>query len=278
MRLGGPVYEKYQDPQGWIAALKRLGYTAAYSPVGADTAPDVIRAYRDAAAKANFVIAEVGVWKNPLSIDETERRKATEYSQTQLHLADQLGALCCVNIAGSRGPKWDGPDASHYTPEVFDMIVQSVRTIIDAVKPTRTFYTLEPMPWAPPDSIDSYLDLIKAIDRKQFAVHLDPVNMIISPKMFYENGAFLRECFATLGPWIKSCHAKDIILQPKLTLHLDEARPGLGHLDFATYLRELDKLPGNVPLMVEHLPTAEDYAAAAAHIRGVAAANQLKFI
>ncbi|HEY1629432.1 MAG TPA: hypothetical protein VGF52_06215, partial [Tepidisphaeraceae bacterium] len=127
MRLGGPVYEKYHDPQGWIAAMKRLGYSAAYCPVNSDANDQLIRAYRDAAAKANIVIAEVGAWNNnPLSKDEAERRKAIENCQIQLRLADEIGAVCCVNIAGSRGQQWDGPDSSHWDSDVFDLIVQSV--------------------------------------------------------------------------------------------------------------------------------------------------------
>ena len=69
------------------------------------------------------------------------------------------------------------------------MIVETIRSIIDAVKPTRTFFTLETMPWAYPDSPDTYLRLFKAIDRKQFAVHLDPVNLVCSPQRYYGNGA-----------------------------------------------------------------------------------------
>ncbi len=278
MRLGGPIHEKYQDPQQWIAALRRQGYSAAYCPIDASATSQTIRDYRDAAASANIVIAEVGAWSNPISPDENVRTKAIAHCQSQLHLADEIGAFCCVNIAGSRGPQWDGPDASHYTPEVFDLIVQTVRTIIDAVNPKHTFYTLEQMPWCPPDSPDSDLELMHAIDRPRFAAHLDPVNMITTPRRFYGNAAFLRECFAKLGPHIKSCHAKDITLQSKLTLHLDEVRPGLGQLDYATYLRELSKLPPDTPLMLEHLSTAEDYAAAAQHIRSVAARNHLYFV
>jgi hypothetical protein len=36
---------------------------------------------------------------------------------------------------------------------------------IDAVKPRRTFYTLEAMPWIFSDTPDSYLELMRAIDR-----------------------------------------------------------------------------------------------------------------
>jgi len=276
LRLGGPVFEKYQDPQGWINALKKLGYSAAYCPVGPDAGDDVVRAYEEAAAKAGIIIAEVGVWNNPMSPDEATRKAAQEKCRTYLALADRIGARCCVNIAGSRGTIWDGPDAANFTKQTFDMIVEITRATIDAVKPTRTYFTLEMMPWAYPDSPDSYLQLLKAIDRKQFAVHLDPVNIVCSPQRYYGSGPLIRECFEKLGPHIRSCHAKDIILRPQLTTHLDETRPGTGGLDYATFLKELSKLPGT-PLMLEHLSKAEEYVQAAEYIRGVAKEVGLSF-
>jgi sugar phosphate isomerase/epimerase len=125
------------------------------------------------------------------------------------------------------------------------------------------------MPWAYPDSVDSYVALLKAIDRKRCAVHLDPVNIVCSPQRYYSNAKLIRECFLKLGPHIKSCHAKDILLDSKLTTHLDEVRPGLGGLDYEVFLRELSKMP-DTPLMIEHLKGAEEYRLAAEHIRSVA--------
>jgi len=89
------------------------------------------------------------------------------------------------------------------------------------------------------------------------------------------NGKLIRECFAKLGPHIKSCHAKDIFLDAKLTTHLDEVRPGLGGLDYEVFLKELSKMP-DTPLMIEHLKGAEEYRLAAEHIRGVAKRIGLK--
>jgi len=269
IRLGGPVFEKYDGPDGWVAAVRRLGYRAAYCPVGAEASDDMVAAYAKAAQQGDVVIAEVGVWNNPLSPDEKERKAALTRCRTQLALADRIGARCCVNISGSRGANWDGPSEKNLTQETFEMIVETTRTIIDEVKPSRTYFTLETMPWAYPDSVDSYLRLIKGIDRKQFAVHFDPVNLVCSPQRYFGNGELIREFVGKLGPHIKSCHAKDIILSPRLTTHLDETRPGLGGLDYATFLRELSKL-NDVPLMLEHLPNAEEYRLAAEHIRGVA--------
>jgi len=277
LRLGGPVFEKYDSPEKWIAALKKLGYRAAYCPVGTDADDDTVKAYEKAARDANIIIAEVGAWSNPISPTEAQRKEALEKCRQSLDMADRIGANCCVNIAGSKNPQnWAGHHKLNFTKETFDMIVETTRSIIDHVKPTRTYFALETMPWAYPDSADSYLDLIKAIDRKQFAVHLDPVNLICSPQRYYSNGKIIAECFKKLGPMIKSCHAKDIILRPELTTHLDEIRAGLGNLDYTEFLTQLTKYP-DVPLMLEHLPDAEQYKLAAEHIRSVAKTQSISF-
>ena len=276
IRLGGPVFGDLKDPQLWVKAVKAKGYSASYCPVSPETDEKTVKAFEKAAKDADIIISEVGAWSNPISKNEKERNDALNKCKEALALADLIGANCCVNITGSRGEKWDGPDAENLTNETFDLIVQSTREIIDAVKPVRTFYTLETMPWAYPDSPDSYLQLIKAIDRKQLGVHLDPVNMINSPERYYKNGPFIKDCFAKLGPFIKNCHAKDIRLGTNLTVHLDEVIIGTGGLDYKVFLTELSKLK-NVPLMLEHLKTAEEYDLAAVNVRKVAASAGIKF-
>jgi sugar phosphate isomerase/epimerase len=266
IRLGGPVDGKFTDPAEWIKAVSSLGYTAAYCPVQPGADPELIKAYRAEAIKSKIIIAEAGVWNNTLDPDETVRKENVKKNIAALQLADEIGARCCVNISGARGEIWDGPYAGNYSDETLDLIVENVRYIIDQAKPANAFYTLEPMPYMLPDSPDSYLELIKAVDRKQFAAHLDPVNMISNPRKYYNNGAFLKECFSKLGPHIKSIHAKDIIIMPELTLHLEERRPGLGTLDYAVFLQEASKLK-DIPFMLEHLQTQVEYKLAAEYVR-----------
>ncbi|MBW8332989.1 MAG: sugar phosphate isomerase/epimerase [Prolixibacteraceae bacterium] len=270
VRLGGPVFEKYNSPEEWVIALKKLGYRAAYCPVapGADAA--LIKAYQTAGAKNDIVIAEVGAWSNPISPDQETAKKAIQKCIDSLALADEIGANCCVNVSGSRNPKhWAGPHKDNLTDATFDLIVETTRKIIDAVNPKHTYFTLECMPWAYPDSVDSYLKLIKAIDRERFGVHLDPMNLITSPQIYYRNGEMIRDCFRRLGPQIRSCHAKDITLREDNYMpQLDEIVAGKGNLDYSVFLTELAKLK-DVPLMMEHLNTAEEYAQSAKYIRSV---------
>ncbi len=271
MRLGAPLSGDTSDAEQWIRELERKGYRAAFCPLKPGATDAEVDACVRAAAEADIVIAEVGAWSNPLSPDEATRTAALQKCKAALALADRVGARCCVNIAGSRGKKWDGPCSADLTAETFDMIVASVREIIDAVKPTQSHYALETMPWMYPDSAESYLRLITAIDRKSFAVHFDAVNMVASPQAYARNGEMIRDFVAKLGPHIRSCHAKDILLGEKLTVHLDEVRPGLGGLDYQALLTELAKLDADTPLMIEHLAGEEEYDLAAEHIRAVAA-------
>lgn len=271
MRLGGPVFEKNVNPESWAAALKKAGYSAAYCPVDEKASIETVTEYMNAAAKAGIVIAEVGAWSNPLSPDAAAAKKALTFNQERLALADRIGARCCVNITGSRGKDWAGPDPKNFTQETFDLIVETVRKIIDAVKPTKAFYTLETMQVMYPDTADNYLKLIKAIDRPQCAAHFDPTNLVISPQVYFSTGAMIKDAMAKLGAYIRSCHAKDVKLSPKPHIHMDEIRPGLGNLDYKVFLQELSKLDPDTPLMLEHLPNEQEYVAAGTYIRGVAA-------
>jgi len=265
MRLGGPVGQA-ETPEAWVKAHKDAGYSAAGwrgMPKGQGDA------CVEAARRANLVIAEVYAWCNPMSRDEATRKEAIAKCQKQLATADRIGARCCVNIAGSFGSKWDGPFADDLTEEAFDQVVQTTRQIIDAVKPTRSYYTLETMPWMYPDSPDSYLKLLQAIDRKAMAVHMDPVNLVNCPARYFRNDLLIKEAFAKLGPYIRSCHAKDIILRDHLTVHLDEVVPGAGRLDYKVFLTELGRLDVDMPLMTEHMKP-EEFPVAAQYIRRTA--------
>jgi sugar phosphate isomerase/epimerase len=268
VRLGGPVPGDFSDPADWIKAVKSLRYSAAYCPLQPGASGELIKAFRAEAKKNNILIAEVGAWCNTLDPNEPARREAIKKNIDALLLADEIGASCCVNISGARGEIWDGPYPGNYSKDTFDLIVETVRHIIDQVKPLTTFYTLEPMPYMLPDSPDSCLKLLKAVDRKQFGVHLDPVNMISSPQKYFNNAAFLKECFAKLAPYIKSIHAKDIIILPELTVHLEERRPGSGFLDYTVFLQEASKLR-DIPFMLEHLKDQDDYKLAADYVREV---------
>lgn len=278
IRLGGPVFARTEDPDELAAAHVKLGYRAAYCPDVSLNDEARIKALREAFKKQDVVIAEVGRWVNLVDSDPEKRRLNLKQVTEGLALAEAVGALCCVDIAGSYNPKrWDGPHPDNLSDRFFDAAVENARSIIDAVKPKRAKFSYEMMGWTIPDSPDSALKLLKAVDRPAFAVHLDPCNLINSPTRFYRSTELLNECFDKLGPWIVSCHAKDLTWDPEMNVHFREVRPGAGSLDYKVYLERLSKLPQAPTLMIEHLPNAEEYDKARQYIFEVGKASGISF-
>jgi sugar phosphate isomerase/epimerase len=260
IHLGGPVFNQYEDPEQLALAHKRLGYSAAYCPNIPLTQTEKIKATESAFSKHGIIISEVGVWCNLMDQDPNKRKQNLSSVIDGLALADAIGARCCVNIAGSFNPQvWFGPHPKNTSKEFFDAAVENARKIIDSVKPSRSVFAYETMGWSIPDSVESYLKLYKAIDRKKFGVHLDPCNLINCPERFYNNTQLLNLCFDKLGPLIVSCHAKDLQWVIEMNVHFQEVVPGKGQLDYSTFLTRLAKLPQKPPLMLEHLSSPEQY-------------------
>jgi sugar phosphate isomerase/epimerase len=278
IRLGGhglPVGN--EDITALARAHVAFGYGAAYCPPVAIGETDRLAEIEKAFAAVNVTIAEVGIWRNLITPDDSVRKANLAFAAEKLAVADAVGARCAVSYIGSYQADSDyAPARANLGREAFAACVETVRQLLDTVKPKRAKFALEMMQYSLPDSVDCYRDLIAAIDRPGFAAHLDPVNLIMTPRQYWESGALIRECFEKLGPWIVSCHAKDIVLHHQAALHLDEIIPGKGELDYRTYLLELDRLGGDVPLMLEHLADA-DYAIARDHIFAVGDAAGVAF-
>ena len=279
MRLGGPVFVKSDDPAVLARAHHDLGYRAAYAPADLSvTETERIAAWVKEFARQDVAIAEVGAWKNMLDPDPEKRRSNMAYVTERLALAEALGARNCVDIAGSYDPNlWYAQNPRNLSQDFVDATVENCRKLIDSVKPKRTFLTIEMMPWSFPTGPDDYLRLIKAVDRKAFGVHLDVCNTMNSPMRLYDNSAGIKECFAKLGPWVRSCHAKDLKWGPGVQVWIQEVVPGTGLIDYRTYLLELSRLGTDAPLMLEHLHSEQEYTAGRTYIQGVARSLGLSF-
>jgi len=278
LRLGGPIFLKSDDPAELAQEHRRLGYRAAYAPPVEANDSDRIKAIVKEYAARDVVLAEVGGWCNMLDVDPEKRRKNLAHVQDRLAVAELLGARNCVNIAGSYNPHyWCGPDPKNITEEFIDATVENCRHVIDAVKPTRAKFSIEMMPFNFPTGPDDYLKLIKRVDRQAFGVHLDVCNAMNRPERMYNNGAVIDECFRKLGPWIVSCHAKDLAWEDYVQVCLREVIPGRGQIDYKAYLHGLSGLPVDAPLMLEHLKTAEEYDEGRHYIQKVAREMGLSF-
>lgn len=289
IRLGGPIFSAKNataagageshgaaadDPAALARAHKAKGYTAAYAPQIDLKDGAKIRAVREAFAREEMLIAEVGFWENLVDLNYDDRQTNRQCMVEALALAEELGARCAVDIFGSycRGNGNSRHAAKNFSDEAFDEAVEMARYFIDAVKPKTAFFAYEIFPFSIVDSPTEIARLLKAVDRRQFGVHLDLVNLINSPRAYWASGAIMEECVRLFGDRIVAAHAKDIKLkEPSISVIMDEVVAGEGDLDIAAFVRGLHRLPQTIPLMLEHLATEEEYDRAARHYREVAA-------
>jgi sugar phosphate isomerase/epimerase len=283
IRLGGPVFiadEKAagageshgaQGDPGLLARKhKEKGFTAAYVPKIDIKDTAMIRATREAFNKEGIILAEAGYWENIMDTQAESRAFHRERQVEALALAEELGALCSLNIFGSycHGNGNSQHKALNFTEEAFDDAVDMARYFIDTVKPKTAFFAYEIFPFDIIDTPESIERLIKAVDRRQFGAHLDLVNLINSPRAYFSSGDIARECVRRFGDRIISCHVKDIAMkEPSISVILEEVVSGTGNLDLKTFMRQIEGLSRPVPFMMEHLRDEAEYDIAAANIR-----------
>jgi sugar phosphate isomerase/epimerase len=268
LRLGAPVSAPGDDLDALARAHRAKGYRAAYCPAIPLDDRERVRATVEAFARHDVAIAEVGRWVNLLDPDTEARRKNLATVTDGLALAEAVGARCCVDIAGSfSATSWFGPHPENLSERFFDAAVENARKVVDAVKPARTSFCYEMMAWSLPDGPDACLRMLKAVDRKAFAVHLDPCNLVNSPARYYRSADLVRECYAKLAPHLASVHVKDLAWDVEMAVHFREVRVGLGSIDHAAWLAEHARACPDVPLMLEHLSSDGEYDAARDHLR-----------
>jgi len=271
MRLGGYVFCEEQSAEAYALAHVKKGFRAAVCPwwLSMD-APEKIEEFKEVMKKHDIRIAEVGAWCNPLDPNPEVAEKNIQYMIERLRLAEALEADTCVNILGSKNKDcWDGPCREGYREEFFNESVAVMQRVIDAVNPVHTKLSFEMMPFYFLDGPEEYLHFLKAIDRPTAtAVHLDICNTMNNPRRLYNNSEFIRHTFELLKDYIVTLHLKDIRLNPNSGVaQFEEVLIGEGDIDYLTLLAEIKKLPADIPAMLEHLETEEEYDRAAAAVR-----------
>ena len=268
MRLGLSSPLAHENAKDWAKRMVELGCRCVNFPIEATAPESVIADYVDAAHDNDLLIAEVGIWRNVLATDRQEREEARARAVRQLKLADEIGALCCANTSGTYGgPVWDGGYRENFSRECREEVIRYTRELLDEVNPKNTKYSIEPMPWMIPTGPDDYLKLLQEVDREGMGVHMDFINMINCPERYFFMDEFMDECFDKLGPLIDSCHLKDIKLLDDLTFQLRETFCGDGIMNMEKYVSLIDKYNPEMPLIIEHLDTDQQYLDSLAYVK-----------
>ncbi len=198
-----------------------------------------------------------GYWQNLVNPDEERRREAVGTLQAALRLAGALGARAIDTGPGSMNEA--GPWTPHPSNWVFDSRRQLVKSLREAAPVAQEFgvlLSLEGHQLVTLESAEVMRDVIDEVDSPWVKCDFDSANWI-TLKTVFNTGPALESMFDTLGDRIVSCHAKDIWIENRLCVHLQDGCPGKGLMDFGTLFRRMEDLSPDYPVIVEGAVTED---------------------
>jgi len=198
-----------------------------------------------------------GYWQNLVTPDESARRDAVRTLQAALRLAQALGARAIDSGPGSMNP--DGPWFPHpdnWTPAARRQLVKSLRECAPVAEDCGVYLSLEGHQLVTLESADVTCEVLDEVGSHWVRSDFDSANWITRETVF-NTGPALDRMFDVLGDHIVSCHAKDVWIENKLTLHLQDGCAGKGRMDFDTLLRRMEALNPDYPVIAEGNSTEE---------------------
>ena len=212
-------------------------------------------------------------------------QSALEHHRHQLRHAHILGAHC-VGLAILDGGVWDEEFSKTFlerdetTPEMWSegtwhRCIAATEDLVALAEKLQVDVAVHPHIVTPIGSVERYKALFEAVPSPRLKALMDPVNLTW-PHMFFRTTELVNQIFDELSDKITALHAKDVTMSavkpiggPLSVVHLDEAVPGTGGMDYATILRRLGELEHDVTVWVEHF-AYEDTITGYQYIRHVA--------
>lgn len=192
-----------------------------------------------------------GYWQNLVTSDEAARAQSVRVLQGALKLAGWMGSRGIDTGPGSMnpaGPWFPHPD--NWTPKAEAQLVKSLKECAKAAEEAGVFLSLESHSLVTPRTPEIAARILDAVDSPWVRCDYDSANWI-TLETIYDTKEALNAHFDLLGKHICSAHAKDIWVEDRLAIHLQDGCPGKGLLDFPTLFSRLEALDPDAPLIAE---------------------------
>jgi sugar phosphate isomerase/epimerase len=154
-----------------------------------------------------------------------------------------------VNTAGP----WT-PHPENHRHDTRQRLIESLRELAPHAEAAGVPLAIEAHVVSPLHTPEVVREVLDQVGSPILKFNADPVNLIRSIDLTYDNTAFLHELFDLLGPEIVTAHVKDVTVLNRLVVHIEEVVPGQGHLDIETFLRRFDDCCPQGAVLIEHLP------------------------
>jgi sugar phosphate isomerase/epimerase len=198
---------------------------------------------------------------NPIMVGDDPARRDSDLERLTraFQVARLLGSPMVLSGCGSYHPTHGyGPHPKNHSTEARERIVELLRLTAPRAEAEGVVLALECHMITALDTPAHIREIVDAVGSDSVRVNFDPVNLLSSIDAVFESGAAMVAMVAELGPryhW--TAHAKDVLIEPRLALHLEETVCGDGLLDWPAYLRCAEGLGTTerpAAVLVEHMP------------------------
>ena len=198
-----------------------------------------------------------GFWQDMVTPDEEQRKQAVKTVQAALQLAGWMGARGIDTGPGSMnpaGPWYPHPD--NWTVTSRRQLVKTLKECAQAAEDAGVYLSLEGHQLVVLESADVTREILDEVNSPWVRSDYDSANWI-TRETVYHTAEAINHHFDVLGRYIVSCHAKDIWIENRLTLHLQDGCVGKGLLDFRTLFKRMEALSPDNPVITEGNSTDE---------------------
>jgi sugar phosphate isomerase/epimerase len=199
------------------------------------------------------------------------RAAAAENIGRGIALARELEAQALLIRPGSLNPAgpWT-PHRENHRPESIERLIDTLRPIAAQAEAAGVLLVMETHATSIMDSPEVCRTVVEAVGVPKLRLTMDVVNHFQTLRQVYDSSNRIDHIFDCIGDIAPVAHIKDIVVQPKHVLHLDETVPGEGELDIGRLLRRFQALYPHGYGLIEHLPI-DRVPLAATNVRRIAA-------
>jgi sugar phosphate isomerase/epimerase len=228
-------------------------------PTPEDVLPHAAEVRERLAGWGISIVQATGYNPSMVGEDDAQRDADLQRLTRAFEVARLLGSPMVLSGCGSHHPTHGyGPHPRNHAPETRERIVQFLQLAAPRAEAEGVVLALECHMITALDTPAHIREVVDAVGSCSVKVNFDPVNLLSSIDAVYASGAQMAAMVAELGPryhW--TAHAKDLLIEPRLALHLEETVCGDGVLDWPAYLRCAERLgtaERPAAVLVEHMP------------------------
>jgi len=270
--VSGGLFPNHVDEftEAMAARVRELGFTGIFTRFDRDdpfatTGAQCRRVRSILSAYGLTMVQAIGHRPPLIHPDDSVRRQGVKVLREAIRIAAALGSLSCHTGPGSMaqvgadGSAWGGawdPHGDNWNPICREQLVRSLREVASAAEDHGVVLGMEGHVLVTLNSAEMMRGVLDEVGSPAIRCDLDPVNWLTLDTVF-RNGAAIDRMCDVLGPRIFNAHAKDVVVQKRLVIHIDECPAGQGILDYDRFMRHVEALGPERYLIVEHAEVEE---------------------